>query len=168
MLFCQVLGTEVGLHLCASIGEGNGNLATHSNALAWRIPGTGEPGGLPSMGSHRVRHDWSDLAAAAKRVDWISLWLKTSLASKAKGYLEVETRTSLVVQWLRICLLTQGTPVWFLVQEDPTCCIAIKPVSHNYWACALETQNHTTEPTRLEPVLHNKRSHRGEKPTQGN
>ena len=33
--------------------------------LAWRIPGTGEPGGLPSMGSHRVRHNWSDLAAAA-------------------------------------------------------------------------------------------------------
>ena len=37
------------------IGEGNGSV------LAWRIPGTGEPGGLPSMGSHRVGHDWSDL-----------------------------------------------------------------------------------------------------------
>ena len=32
-------------------------MATHSSVLAWRIPGTGEPGGLPSMGSHRVRHD---------------------------------------------------------------------------------------------------------------
>ena len=40
-------------------------MATHSSVLAWRIPGMGEPGGLPSMGSHRVRHDWSDLAAAA-------------------------------------------------------------------------------------------------------
>ena len=40
-------------------------MATHSSVLAWRIPGTGELGGLPSMGSHRVRHDWSDLAAAA-------------------------------------------------------------------------------------------------------
>ena len=39
--------------------------ATHSSVLAWRIPGTGEPGGLPSMASHRVGHDWSDLAAAA-------------------------------------------------------------------------------------------------------
>ena len=39
--------------------------ATHSSVLAWRIPGMGEPGGLPSMGSHRVGHDWSDLAAAA-------------------------------------------------------------------------------------------------------
>ena len=40
-------------------------MATYSSVLAWRIPGTGEPDGLPSMGSHRVRHDWSDLAAAA-------------------------------------------------------------------------------------------------------
>ena len=40
-------------------------MATHSSVLAWRIPGTEEPGGLPSMGSHRVRHDWSDLAATA-------------------------------------------------------------------------------------------------------
>ena len=40
-------------------------MASHSSVLAWRIPGTGEPDGLPSMGSHRVRHDWSDLAAAA-------------------------------------------------------------------------------------------------------
>ena len=40
-------------------------MATHSSVLAWRIPGTGKPGGLPSLGSHRVRHDWSDLAAAA-------------------------------------------------------------------------------------------------------
>ena len=39
-------------------------MATHASVLAWRIPGTGEPGGLPSMGSHRVGHDWSDLAAA--------------------------------------------------------------------------------------------------------
>ena len=40
-------------------------MATHSSVLAWRTPGIGEPGGLPSMGSHRVGHDWSDLAAAA-------------------------------------------------------------------------------------------------------
>ena len=40
-------------------------MATHSSVLAWRIPGTGAPGGLPSMGSRRVRHDWSDLVAAA-------------------------------------------------------------------------------------------------------
>ena len=39
-------------------------MATHSSVLAWRIPGTGEPGGLPSVGLHRVGHGWSDLAAA--------------------------------------------------------------------------------------------------------
>ena len=40
-------------------------MATHSSVLAWTIPGTGEPGVLPSMGSHRVRHDWSNSTAAA-------------------------------------------------------------------------------------------------------
>ena len=40
-------------------------MATHSSTLAWRIPGMGEPGGLPSKASHRLGHDWSDLAAAA-------------------------------------------------------------------------------------------------------
>ena len=51
-------------------------MATHSSVLAWRIPGTGEPGGLPSMGSHRVGHDWSDIAAAAAALAgrW---WLRT-------------------------------------------------------------------------------------------
>ena len=43
-------------------------MATHSSVLAWRIPGTGEPGGLLSMGSHRVGHDRSDLAAAAAAI----------------------------------------------------------------------------------------------------
>ena len=40
-------------------------MATHSSVLAWRVPGMEEPGGLPSVGSRGVRHDWSDLAAAA-------------------------------------------------------------------------------------------------------
>ena len=46
-------------------------MATHSSVLAWRIPGTGEPGGLPSMGSHKVGHNWSDLAAAAANAEVI-------------------------------------------------------------------------------------------------
>ena len=46
------------------MGEGNGH---HSSVLAWRIPGMGEPGWLPPMGLHRVRHDCSDLAAAAEK-----------------------------------------------------------------------------------------------------
>ena len=40
-------------------------MAPHSSTLAWKIPGTGDPGGLPSIGSPRVGHDWSDLVAAA-------------------------------------------------------------------------------------------------------
>ena len=43
-------------------------MVTHSSVLAWRISGTGKSGGLLSMGSHRVGHDWSDLAAAAAAV----------------------------------------------------------------------------------------------------
>ena len=43
---------------------------------------------------------------------------------------------SLVAQWLRICLPMQGTRVQALVWEEPPCCGATRPVSHNYWACA--------------------------------
>ena len=48
-------------------------MATHSSVLAWRIPGTGEPGGLPSMGSHRVGHNSSDLAAVChvEAIFWV-------------------------------------------------------------------------------------------------
>ena len=54
-------------------------IATHSSVLAWRIPGTGEPGGLPSIGSHGVGHYWGDLAAAAKtnkstQIYWSNDW----------------------------------------------------------------------------------------------
>ena len=81
------------------------------------------------------------------------------------------TGTSLVAQWLRIHLPIQGTWVWSLVQEDPTCCGATKPVCHNYWACALEPTSHNywarmpqlLKPACLEPMLRNKRSHRKEK-----
>ena len=54
-------------------------MATHSSILAWRIPGTEEPGGLPSMGSHRVGHDWSDLAAAA--ADYLVIFDQTPFSS---------------------------------------------------------------------------------------
>ena len=66
-------------------------------------------------------------------------------------------RTSLVAQWLRICLPMQGTRVQALVREDPTCRGATKPVRHNYWSLHV-----------LEPVLRNKRSHCNEKPAHRN
>ena len=70
----------------------------------------------------------------------------------------------------------QGTQVRALVQEDPTCLGATKSMRHNYWACALEPTSHNywahvpqlLKPTHLESVLHNKRSHRNEKPAHRN
>ena len=52
-------------------------IVTHSSVLAWRIPGTWEPGGLPYMGSHRVGHDWSDLAAAAEYLYYLKVSIQT-------------------------------------------------------------------------------------------
>ena len=72
--------------------------------------------------------------------------------------------TSLVAQWLRIHLPTQGTQVRSLVREDPTCRGATKPVRHNYWGRILQLP----KPVRLEPMLRNKRSHHNGKHTHRN
>ena len=56
-------------------------MAPHSSVLAWKTPGTGEPSGLPSMGSHRVGHDWSDLAAAAATLQHIGSPTQKPLAT---------------------------------------------------------------------------------------
>ena len=80
--------------------------------------------------------------------------------------------TSLVAQWLGICLPMQGTWVQSLVRPDPMCHGATGPVCHNCWACALEPTSHNywacvpqlLKPACLEPMLHNKRSHRNERP----
>ena len=61
-------------------------MTTHSSVLAWRIPGTAGPGGLPSMGLHRVRHDWSDLAAAAAK---INLRARLELVKRYLQYLKL-------------------------------------------------------------------------------
>ena len=65
-------------------------MATHSSVLAWRIPGTGEPGGLLSMGSHRVGHDWSDLAAAA------AAWQGEVTCERSLGQKDINNLTFLV------------------------------------------------------------------------
>ena len=62
--------------------------------------------------------------------------LKSSKRNKMQKYLsKVQSRTSLVANWLRIRLPMQGTWVWSLVQEDPTCLKATQPLSHNYCVC---------------------------------
>ena len=67
-------------------------MATHSSVLAWRIPGTEEPGGLPSMGSHRVGHGWSDAAAAAAAayIQFMDKWGTNSRYLGAMSLLLVE------------------------------------------------------------------------------
>ena len=70
-------------------------MATHSSVLAWRIPGTEEPGGLPSMGSHRVGHDWSDLATAAS--DWI-FTIKTNSEYSLKETQDILSAKSSMIQ----------------------------------------------------------------------
>ena len=67
-------------------------MATHFRILAWRIPGTGEPGGLPSVGSHRVGHDWSDLAAAAYNCILQNISIKCFRLAILQHVLEFESR----------------------------------------------------------------------------
>ena len=87
--------TTEGLHFHALEKE----MATHSSVLDWRLPGTGEPGGLPSVGSHRVGHDWSDLAATAAaayvlhvdglRVQGLSWLMAQATRNRNLGFLEI-------------------------------------------------------------------------------
>ena len=68
-------------------------MATHSSVLAWRIPGAGEPGGLMSVGSHRVGHDWSDLAAAHRNAA-MNIWMQTA-QPVGKGFHYLPMRSKL-------------------------------------------------------------------------
>ena len=67
-------------------------MATHSSVLAWRIPGTGEPGGLPSMGSHRVGHDWSDSSSS-----WLfmNILIRILLPMNLKHMIEIDLNLKL-------------------------------------------------------------------------
>ena len=101
-------------------------MATHSSVLAWRIPGMGETGGLPSMGSHRVGHDWSDLAAA------VAQWLKIHLPMQRH-------QVGSPIQEDPICSsehLSPCTTTIELVLKSPEA-TTIEPMCHNYWShCA--------------------------------
>ena len=61
-------------------------MATHSSVLAWRISGMGEPGGLLSMESHRIRHNWSDLAAAAALSSFTNVGISIYFTTKVWIY----------------------------------------------------------------------------------
>ena len=97
--------------------------ATHSSVLAWRIPGMAEPGGLPSMGSHRLGHDWSDLAVAAAAYQVFKLNTESfvfvyllknhfrSFSSFALSTFEINILISIKIflYWLRS---HQSFPIW--------------------------------------------------------
>ena len=78
------------------IGEGNGNPL---HVLVWKTPGTGEPSGLPSMGSHTVRHDWSDLAAV---VTFYKLSPTSDMQMVSEAFLRAESEEELKSLLMRV------------------------------------------------------------------
>ena len=88
-------------------------MATHSSVLAWRIPGMGEPGGLPSMGSHRVGHDWSNLAAAAALAGG---FFTTSTTWEALGSI---SRTRIANRGRRHWLQSRNLELWWEMTSEP-------------------------------------------------
>ena len=109
-------------------------MATHSSVLAWRTPGMGEPGGLPSMGSHRVGHDWSNLAAAAAlylnfyllRIlnNWYHIkWYQLSLSTKVEA---IHTLRS-YKPWIFICTVLYPTYIQSNISPLLVICVAYSP-----------------------------------------
>ena len=92
-------------------------MATHSGVLAWRIPGTEEPGGLPSLGSHRVGHDWCDLAAAAA-VHCCSVDEKNPLDSLASGVCFLWEILMIAHAFHWILLVVKQVLEWLKTQTD--------------------------------------------------
>ena len=85
-------------------------MAAQSNVLAWRIPGMGEPGGLPSTGLHRVGHDWSDLAAADRgQESQMSTRTETSEASPSVS--PFSWPPPLILCYFLATLLTKDTAI---------------------------------------------------------
>jgi len=128
-------------------------MATHSSVLAWRIPGTGEPGGLPSMGSHRVGHDWSDLAAAAARGIYLNVSdLQELITSHSSPFHHCYKRYSFYRTQLQrplvfICLEQHARDV----TPEVTCYVRLFPPSEcsisstsrfpgTFWASLLSTE----------------------------
>ena len=94
-------------------------MATHSSVLAWRIPGMGEPGGLPSMGFHRVGHDWSNLAVAAAGKPG----MLQSMGSRRVGH-----------NWATELNWTESVPIFIrYFTLEIALCLLKWCVSYNFW-----------------------------------
>ena len=102
-------------------------MATHSSVLAWRIPGMGEPGGLPSMGSHRVGHNWSNLAAAAP---WSLKTAEVQVHPHSAGGIRVLSAPSIQASWWLNPAKTQWLQMPRLAAEHPW---ALKRALFQWW-----------------------------------
>ena len=128
-------------------------MATHSSVLAWRIPGMGEPGGLPSMGSHRVEHDWSDLAAAAGYqffLSWIVpfvLYLKSHFHTQ--GHLRFLLWLTSVVSYMVLCLTFRSSMIHF----ELIFVMSVRSVSGLifFFPCGCQFQHHLL---KIQSLLH--------------
>ena len=104
-------------------------MGTHSSVLTWRIPGTGEPGGLPSTGSHGIRDNWSDIAAAAaatyeshlaianpsiRRWEYSFAILQSHKISAPHLILEIKVSMELNFFWLKIRQFPEACCAWLL------------------------------------------------------
>ena len=135
-------------------------MATHSSILAWRIPGTEEPVGLPSMGSHRVGHNWHDLAAAAAAVNIQKIWAQAVFhvgfpnGSDGKEF-ACKARDPMIHLWVRRIPWRrkwQLTPV-FLPEEshgDRSLSMEYK-VGYSSWS---RKQSDTTERQSTQHIFH--------------
>ena len=93
-------------------------MATHSSVLAWRIPGTGEPGGLQSMGSHRVGHNCSDLAAAGFKHLLLGRKVMTNLDSILKSRDITLTTKVCIVKALVFPVVMYGCESWTIKKVE--------------------------------------------------
>ena len=95
-------------------------MTTHSSVLAWRIPGTGEPGGLPSVGSHRVGHDWRDLAHCCCSVPKSCLTLCNLMDCSTWGFPVLQCSKSCPLsQWCHPNISPSVAPLFFCPQSFP-------------------------------------------------
>ena len=123
-------------------------MATHSSILAWRIPGTEEPGGLPSMWSHRVRHDWSDLAcmhagSMEYRVGGEDL-AESPLSRKSVAKKLLTCGNSRYwhhyvksVSFINLCLLSHFSCVWLFATPWTIACqvpLSMRVTKQEYWS----------------------------------
>ena len=106
-------------------------MAAHSSVLAWRIPGTGEPGGLPPTGSHRIRHDWSDLAAAAAA--HASKVMLTILQARPQQYVNRELPDVQAGFWKGRGTSDQIANICWIIEKSKT--VPEKHLFLLYWLC---------------------------------